>query len=269
MTPPPRALIASTLAAVTLGGCPTPAPQSTADGAEEASPPAPRTDEWRVTGDERAVATRGSARLFIYRGPPDLDRGLPGITEDQGRGPAYGLLGGYFAPRLLATASSSTAVPQADGPSLRIALPGLRVTALPPLAAGESPRRMTLRVDGSGTLVFPADRTVVEGTLAERPSFSVTVSAGAAPGYRGWPADRLFIRPRRGRSFRITTDCPRITLIHPVPKGSTSVFLLHLGPAPPPTDPLFAPVGPVPEDVRRPQGQCAATTTSTLTVALP
>ncbi len=215
------------------------------------------------------MATQGRGRLFIYRGPPDLDRGLPGITEDEGRGPAYGLLGGYFAPRLLATASSSSSVAQIDDPALRIAMPGLRVTALLSSSAAASAEVMTLRVDGSGTLTFPADRTVVEGTLQDRPSFLVTVSAGASPGYRGWPADQLFIRPRRGPRFRITTDCPRVTLIHPVPKGSTSVFLLHLGPASPPDNPLFAPMEPVPDAIRRPQARCPTTTTSTLTVAVP
>ncbi|MEO1336286.1 MAG: hypothetical protein AAFV29_11615, partial [Myxococcota bacterium] len=207
---------------------------------------------------------RNGTRLFVYQGPPTLDSGLPGIVEDEGRGPAYGLLSGYFAPRLLAAASSTAAAASSpNGDSLHLALPGLDVTATSPNA-----RTMVFSMKGGGTLVFAADETEVEGRLDGQPSFSTRVTAGGTPGYRAWRADHVFVQTRGKRHYALATSCQRILLIRPVPRGSTSVFLLHIGPTPPPQNPLFMP-GAVPKDVLTDQEQCPPTSTSTLTVRLP
>ena len=238
-----------------LIGCPSDPP---------ATDPQPSV-KWSVTSTaNRSTIARGRARWFVYAGPRDLDRGLPGVVEDGGRGPAYGLLGGYFAPRVLAADTSSTSAVRLVDDQPQIDLPGIRGHALPPTKS-----TMSLRIIGGGTFAFPADRTEVTGLLDGRPSFSVNVSAGADPGYQSWRADTLTVRPRSGGFFTLTTACRRVLLLRPVPKGSTSVFLLHLGPQPAPTDPLFVPSTSVPDEAVVDQARCDPTATSTLTLTLP
>ncbi|MEM7678235.1 MAG: hypothetical protein AAF449_19770, partial [Myxococcota bacterium] len=83
-------------------GCP-----AAPNDAQQKQPATDNRAAWTLRPGVQTVAHhRDGGRLFVYQGPPNLDSGLPGIVEDEGRGPAYGLLGGYFAPRILATASS-------------------------------------------------------------------------------------------------------------------------------------------------------------------
>lgn len=243
-------------------------------GCPNETPPEPRSGalEWivqREHGADPALETGfvarhlGGARLFVYAGPADVDRGLPGLVEDEGRGPAYGLLSGYFAPRVLAT-RSSTGAEVDGGETLRVTLPGLRARVAAP-----ANNRLAIVLRGGGTFAFPADRTQLQGHFGGKPSFLTRVSAGAPAGYQSRRADRLTVRTRTRVTFGLETPCPRILLIHPLPRGSTSVFLVHVGPQPPPRDARFMPLTAVPADVVAEQAECSPTATSTLTVTVP
>ena len=242
---------------------PTPATTTTTSTPANGDHHAP-TAQWTVVNDQRIEHPSGG-QLFVYSGAANLERGLPGVVEANRRGPAFGLLGGYFAPRVLATGPAPSDAPFIEvNEAARIRLPGLDVAVAAPIA-----NRLTLTLRGGATLAFPADRTEVQGLWRDRPSFATVVSAGASPGYSAWRADRVFIRTRAGRTFDLVLGCPEVLLIQPLPRGSTSVFLLHLGPRPPPADPIYSPTTPVPEATARALTTCSPTATSTLTIPLP
>ncbi len=221
---------------------------------------------WTIRRGPMAVANHpAGGRLFVFSGQASLDRSLPGVVEDAaGRGPAFGLLSGYFAPRLLADNTTTAADLQVVGDDLRVEMRGLSLRALAPREG-----RLPLVLRGGGTLAFAADRTEIQGLFNRRPSFALVVSAGAPPSYRGFRADTLLIRTRTEQRYVLETDCDRLLLVHPLPRGSTSVFLLHVGPRPPPVNPVFMPAEPIPPEILTEQSRCASTATSTLTIAMP
>lgn len=232
---------------------------------EARPPPAGLQLPWRLDNKGSLIVAEqlGGARVYVSAGAPSRTDGLPGLVEGGSRGPAYGLLGGYFAPRILARGPSERPKVTLQTTAFDVRLPGLRALV------SRADRGIRYEVRGGATFAFSADRTDVQGQFRGQPSFAVKVSAGAAPGLRPLRGDRLFIRSRRGDAFELTTSCPRIVLIHPVPRGSTSVFLIHVGPAPLPTEDLYMPSNTLDPSVVDELTGCATTESSTLTAPMP
>ena len=201
--------------------------------------------------------------VFITGSARDLETGLPGIGLGTDRGPQYGLLSGFFAPQMLAaTSSASYALDVRAGQSdLHITLldardrAALTATFMPPREG-----RVRLITEGPITLTFAAARTTVRGIYEGLPSFSLEASAGDTPRRRYLRGQRIIVENPRLGSVIIEQSCQRATLIHPTPRGSTSVFLLRIGPDPGPIDLLYAPHDDtiMPED----RNDCTARTAS-------
>ena len=201
---------------------------------------------FRVLRSGAAPAFRAQdLSVFVTGTARHLDTGLPGVAIGTERGPMYGLLSGYFAPQWVA-ANSSTAY----GLDIDLREDHLRVRLLD--SAGRSTgsvritppqqRRVRLTTEGSADLAFVAARTTVRGLHEGRPSFSLQATAGDRPGRRYPRGRRIIVESPRFGPIAIEQGCLRSTLIHPTPRGSTSVFILRVGPDPGPVDPLYAPL---------------------------
>lgn len=249
----------------------------------------PSSPETESSGASRPVSIRvdpGSAFEVVRRGPApafrarnlhvyvtggarDLDTGLPGIAVGTARGPMYGLLSGYFAPQLLALDSSTAYALEIDAArsGLRVTLRGsTRARTLSVRFAPPRKGRVRVTTRGPVDLAFRAARTTVRGLHDGRPSFSLQASAGDRPRRRYPRADRLIVESARFGPVSIDHGCPRITLIHPLPRGSTSVFLLRAGPDPGTVEPLYAPRDDPPIPANR--NDCR-TNTSTIRMSWP
>ncbi len=234
-----------------LLGCPKPAAPA-------------RTDGWVRVKDD--VYRNGDAFVYVLKAKRDLERGLPGIAFGGASGPRFGLLGGYYAPQLLAPDSALDYEAEVQtGEVLRVRLahedgPGLAVdVALTPKHAVEA------RVIGSAVIAAPADRTEVQGFLGDRPSFLTEVSSGDEAQLVTPRADVLEVVARDGGRWRIEAACPRSRLLRPRPTGSTSVFLLAVGPDPLLTDSVYTTEG---ADARHADfDACGRSATSTITFA--
>jgi hypothetical protein len=217
-----------------------------------------------VRGGLQPAFAQGDLHVFVNPSALALDTGLPGIGLGDARGPTYELLGGYFAPRLI---PPQTDVPhrvtvEAAGSALRIRFhaPGAADPALDATVTATPTPQVVLR--GSALVVLPADRVQVQGTWRGAPAFSAALEASGPPEVRAPRADRVEVVSERHGAFALALGCPRPTLVKPIPRGSTSSFLIHVGPRPPLADPLYSPPLPLPHpDLTR----CAGTATSTLT----
>ncbi|MCB9646506.1 MAG: hypothetical protein H6730_07900 [Deltaproteobacteria bacterium] len=217
-----------------------------------------------VRGGLRPVFAQGDLHVFVNPAALNPDEGLPGVAFGDDKGPHYELLGGYFAPQLI---PPRTDLPhrvevRARGGELliRFFAPDAKAPDLDLTVTASAAPQVVLR--GGAVVVLPADRATVRGALEGAPALFTTQEAGGEPEVRAPRADRLeVISPRRG-AFLLSLGCPRPTLVKPVPRGSTSSFVVHVGPRPPAADPLYSPPLPAPHpDLTR----CAATGTSTLT----
>lgn len=263
-----RASLAALLLLAAVSCRPKEAPPQQQPSAAEVSTSS--TSPWRVAqgGPSPRLALSGEdLAVSAFAGPRSLDAGLPGVSLGDARGPRYGLLGGYFAPLVLAASSSTAWALRVEGgpreATFTFEAPGQRslvVRALPPRDG-----RAVLVLEGSGTVLLPADRTELRGELGGRPSVATAITGGGTPGGRGLAADRLEIATRKLGTVVIETSCPRVRLVRVVPRGSTSVFALHLGPGPIPTDPLWSP-GEAPGEA---PAACPEAVTSTLTLPWP
>lgn len=219
----------------------------------------------QVREGARPVFSQGKLHVYINPAPMDLDLGLPGIAFGGANGPRFGLLGGYFAPRVLTPdASKAYTVHVHAGPQgLDVRFDddrGATVIDARVLAHQDKPQ-VVLR---SGAWVsMPADRVEVFGALKERPAFSRQLAAGADASIDRRHADRVQVVSEKKGAFVLASSCAEAALVQPVLRGSTSVFVLHTGPGLAAPDVLFAPLEPKTKDVA---STCPASTTSTLSL---
>lgn len=219
----------------------------------------------RAEGTRLAFET-DQARVYVQAAPRNLDLGLPGVTLGDARGPRYGLLGGYFAPLLLAPDSQASYVAEVTsrGPlGLRVVLRQAAKLALDATIFPPKDDIVSVRIDSPASVVVSADRTPVQGTFESKPSFLTSMSSGDDPKVEALRATRVEANAKPW-NLTLAIPCPRIQLVHPVPKGSTSVFVMHTGPTTVDDD-LYAPKAERHPDL----DACTATHTSTLSVGWP
>lgn len=221
----------------------------------------------------RPVYRAGPLHVYISPSPADLDLGLPGVAFGGADGPRYGLLGGYFAPQVLAPDSrlEYRADIQTEPGRLRIKFfdkqDRLRLHAEVLARAG----RPQVVLHGTAQIAAPADRVQVFGFRGGAPSFSRALAAGREPSLDTRAADRVEVRSKKGGHFTLVSTCPRVHIVSLVPRGSTSTFVLTTGDQPPPEDPLFAPPAATSSAAAArplPAG-CLGTVTSTLSLPTP
>jgi hypothetical protein len=212
----------------------------------------------------RPVFERGRLRIFVNPGAMDLDMGLPGIALGDAKGPRYGLLGGYFSPRIIApdTSKNYRVVAETSKSGLRVQFfDGDR----PVIDArfGVQGERPQVNLHGDALLTMPADRVQILGETGGAPAFARGLAAGDEPQFDLRHADRLQVSSEKHGAFLVLSDCHNFRIIQPVLRGSTSVFVLQLGASAPPTDHLYAP--PLPDNPPQ-MKNCAGTVSSTLSV---
>lgn len=229
-------------------GCPKPA----------AAPPGP----WQKAKADTYAS--GGLHIYVRGAARDPDRGLPGLAFGDLRGPGFGLLGGYYAPQLLAPRSAvahTTGATLADD-RLDVSVGDLEATFLVPKDG-----RAKALIDGSFLVVAPADRTTFRTFADGKPAFAKQITAGGKPGVRFVRADVVEIEAAEGDTWRIETPCPRVRLLVPRPTGSTSTFVVAFGPGDVLTDEIYVP--PSIETDHPDLAQCDKTATSTFTFAWP
>lgn len=221
----------------------------------------------QVREGPRPVFRQGDLHVYVSPSAAHLDLGLPGVAFGGPKGPRYGLLGGYFAPRILAPDSKVAYRAEIDATAR-----GLRIRffegdhARLDVEVKNGPDRPQAILRGEGLVAMPADRARIFGRRGDQPAFSRDLTAGEEPKVDPRAADRVEVDSRKHGGFRFETSCPRVFLVSPVPRGSTSVFVLASGARAPPTDPLYAPEA---SGEVSPEADCAGAVTSTLTVPRP
>lgn len=238
--------------------------KSTAPPAPRAPAPIVRTSSaatFEMTREgPRPVFRQGDLHVYVSPNAAHLDFGLPGVAFGDAKGPQYGLLGGYFAPQVLAPDSARAYRAEIDNRS-----EGLRVRFFAEDALAldvEIPGRAAqARLHGPTRLAMPADRVTVYGTRGGAPAFSRTLTAGEPPGVDVRWADRVEVTSAKRGAHAVSTSCDRVALVATEPRGSTSVFVLGLGGARV-EDALYAP----PKAAEADFGACSGTVTSTLTL---
>ena len=234
-------------------------------GCPKTAPSESPADAWR---EVRAGRVFAAGDLFVHVRPEarDLERGLPGVGFGDERGPRFGLLGGYYAPQILMSdsARSYAATTTVEGDVLVVRLVADEEVAelrVPLPRAG----RVSATIQGSALLAPPSDRTTIRGMYEDQPAFSFEISPGDDAGLVTPRADVVEIEPRGHEAWRVQTGCARVRVLRPRLTGSTSVFLVAVGPAPRLEDDVYATPGSEerPEDLDR----CARTATSTLSFA--
>lgn len=214
-----------------------------------------------IARDGSAIATRDKKLwAFIEPAYDEELRRLPGIAFGDERGPKLGLIGGYFAP-LVGTSTSTlrgnvSVVLAADRAIVRYAT-DLSISIFPP-ADG----RVHADIEGSAVLLPMAAETEVRAAANGAPLHAFRVSSGDDASTQVLRADHLEIESLKGGSFTVRTTCPRVTM--PTKRGSTSVFVVALGPNPALTDSLYGIANAAPQD----EG-CRGGKQSTLSFALP
>lgn len=230
------------------------------------SPPAssPPNTFTMVRGGEAPIWAAGERRLYLSAAARAPEVMLPGVAVGGPRGPAVAYLGGHLAPLLGIpnTGMAYTLSAAGDPPLVRFQSEGaqvLRVTPLPDLEG-----RARLRVVGPVVVWLPAGRTSLTAEHRGQPSFASPVTAGSEPMVRVILADRIDTETGAYGRVTVETSCSRPRLLLPVPRGSTSVFGLVLGPAQAP-DPFYSPGGGEHPELAR----CGPGTTSTVSFTWP
>ncbi|MEQ8272617.1 MAG: hypothetical protein RMA76_41125 [Deltaproteobacteria bacterium] len=221
------------------------------------------TEGWVRVKD--GVFRNGDAYVYVFAGARDLEKSLPGVAFGDASGPAFGLLGGYYAPWILAPDSAVTYAPEVKtGEVLEVRLAGPEHGLAVDVAL--TPRRiLEARIIGSAVLAPRADRTEIQGFLDDRPSFLTEVSAGDEVELLEPRADVIEIVPRGEERWRVATACTRARVWRPRPTGSTSVFLVAVGPDPLLFDAVYTAEG---ATKRHPDfDACGRSATSTVTFA--
>jgi hypothetical protein len=207
------------------------------------------TSAWRIARAGSAIAAN-DRWVFISPALDSETRNLPGVTFGDAKGPRYGLLSGYFAP-LIAPASSGA---RAD---VKVELAGdLAKISFPPDLTITINTANRAVIEGRAVILPHAEDTEINASLGSRPIASFRVTAGDDPSSRILRADRLQIQNQRDGTLTIESACPEVTT--PTKRGSTSVFVVALGPNPVLSDPLFG----APDAA--PQKDCSPSRTSTL-----
>lgn len=254
----PAAPIALLLAGagLALAGCPR-------RGRDEA--PAPRVAlgphaAWTQVRAGDAPALRpaaGGPWLFFF---PDRVDGpshtFPGLTPGTARGPSFALLDGAFAPllavptpdcdhRLTITATGATLWARFEPASRE---PGGASAGEPEGASagepggGSSGDRVTAAVrvvgartevvwTGPATILLPADRARVRATLEGRPATAFEIASSRTADMRRAHADALEVQTAKGL-ITARSSCAHPAIIRPILRGSTSAFVVRLGPLP-------------------------------------
>lgn len=213
-------------------------------------------------GTDPALKTRdGALWLFVSPGGGE-ERRLAGLALGDARGPRFGLLSGAFTP-LVAPPFSDRAFEvtvSAEGRA-RIAFARDLLVSVDPPRDG----RVRVVVQGDAVVLPRADRTEVRGLEDGQPSAAFAVTGGEAPSIVVPRADTLEITPRERGTMSIATPC-RPQIVRPVPRGATSVFVVHLGTGSRvASDALYGLTG-----GERPQVEaCTGAVTSTLSVPWP
>lgn len=258
----PRVFVAVLLAA----GCREPAriePQTPLPAIEIAG-----GSSWELarTGTDPALRTRDGA-LWIFLSSGGADRPLAGLAFGDARGPKLGLLGGELAPLIAAPRSDRaytiTATASGELAHVRFSSDGRQI-----FAASISPPhdgRASTRIHGTAVILIPADRTELRASAKGAPTSGFTITAGEKGEVLLPHADRLEVKTKKLGALVIEASCARPRVIRPIPKGSTSVFLVFYGPSLDADDPLFGVAGPSPLTGER----CTATVTSTLSLSWP
>ncbi|MCK6550757.1 hypothetical protein L6R52_33275 [Myxococcota bacterium] len=176
-------------------------------------------------GTDPALKTRDAA-LWIFVSPGGgEERRLAGVALGDARGPRYGLLSGVFTP-LVAPPFSDRAYEvtvSADGRAHVAFAKDLDVVIDPPRDG-----RVRVVIRGDAVVLPRADRTEVRALAEGHPSAALAVTAGEAPSLVAPRADTLEITPRERGTMSIATPC-RPQIVRPVPRGATSVFVVHVG----------------------------------------
>lgn len=221
-----------------------------------------------VRQGQRPVFRQGDLHVYLNPAAMNIDLGLPGITLGGADGPHYGLLGGYFSPQILTPDASKAyrieAQATATGLQVRFFDDADRVAIDAEVLPSSGHPQVVLR--GGAWVTMPADRVQVLGTQQGHPSFSRSLAAGADAQVDRRQADKVQVVSDKKGVFIVASSCPRVALVQPVLRGSTSVFILHVGPGLAAPDALFAPLGPA--EVIDPS-LCPGTTTSTLSMPAP
>lgn len=227
--------------------------------------PAPgATEGWVRVKDD--VFRNGDAYVYVFAAARDLERGLPGIAFGDASGPSFGLLGGYYAPWILAPDSALTyEATVRTGEVLEVRLAAKDGPTLAIDVALTSRGEISARVIGSAIVAAPADRTEVQGFVGDRPSFLTKVSGGDESELVSPRADAYELVARDGQRWHVASACPRGRILRPRPTGSTSVFLLAIGPDPLLHDSIYTTEGA--RDRHADFDACGRTETSTITFA--
>ncbi len=219
----------------------------------------------QVREGARPVFKQGDLRVFINPGAMDIDMGLPGIALGDIKGPRYGLLGGYFAPRILPpdTAKNYRVQAETSNSGLRVRFFDASDQVVIDARFGLQKERPQVTLHGDALVTMPADRVQITGELAGAPAFSRGLAGGDDAGLDLRHADRVQVSSEKHGAFVIETTCANARIIQPVLRGSTSVFVLQVGAGPPPTDALYAPPVLAAAPAMR---KCTGTVTSTLSL---
>lgn len=228
-------------------------------------PPPPVVAFTPVRGGEAPIWEAGKRRMYLSAAPRAPEAMLPGLAVGGPRGPAVAYLGGHVAPLLGLPDTRMAYTLAAGGDPLVVRYsrpdgsPALTVTPLPDLDG-----RARLLVVGPAVVWLPAGRTSITAEHRGQPSFATPVTAGDDPSVKVILADRIDTETGAYGRVTVETSCVRPRLLQPVPRGSTSVFGLVLGPAQTP-DPFYAPAGGEHPELAR----CGPGTTSTVSFTWP
>jgi hypothetical protein len=211
-----------------------------------------------VRSDGNAVLRHGDVFVYVSSESP------AGLSFGDARGPRTGLISGAFAPLIAAPESDRAYAVEVDaGDRLRARFnaPGSDRSASIAVAP---PRdgRVQVYLQGAPHLLLPADRTEVRAMLNDAPSAAFTITAGEGPRIRSPRANRIEVTTNKLGTVVLETGCERPKIIEPIPRGSTSVFVLSPGRAPSADDPLFSAGAPEADP-------CKTTETSTLSLSWP
>lgn len=218
---------------------------------EESSP-------WKVRRSEGVAVVEGPDGLRLYAGGAPRGSGdrYPGVALGTARGPNVTLLSGAYAPLL---------IPDESDQPYRVRLESFGSTIAVDVGEAFTARvtppqhgRVRIVTRGAANLVLPANETKLSGQRDGRPLFSEVITAGQEPGLEARGASRLEVTVPDQGVITVESECTA-RWIRPLPRGSTSSFLIRLGPPRRHIDPRYAPTGATDEGPA-----CAGTATITV-----
>lgn len=230
---------------------------------QEVPPPEPvveveETGPWRVLRTGGMVVVGGPEDLHLYAGAAPRNGGdrYPGIAIGTARGPELTLLSGAYAPLLIPDHSDRPHRMHlaSRGATLAVAVGEAFTARFAPPSAG----RLRIVTEGEANLVVPANETKLSGQQEGKPLFLEEITAGGDPGLEKRRAGRLEATVPNEGVITVETSCVA-RWIRPLPRGSTSSFVIRLGPHRTYIDPRYAPAGAVDEGP-----PCAGTATITV-----